>query len=115
LLREDADCFLRVSLLRRCARIVRVHEQRNLGSRGDLKKDFYSLGADLAGDGADTCDIAARTIVTRDKAEPDRVRANGEDDRNPGRGSLRGAGGRYVAGGANDVDLERDQFRRKRR
>jgi hypothetical protein len=115
LLPENADGFLRVVLFRRSARIVRVHEQRDLGSRRELKKDFYSLGADLAGDGADTCDIAARTIVTRDKTEPDRVRANGEDDRNFGRGSLRGAGGCYVAGGADDVDLERDQFRRKRR
>jgi len=115
LLPENPHCFLRVLLLCGSARIIRVHEQGDLGSRRELKKDLYSLGADLAGDGADTCDIPARTVVTRDQTDPDRVRPNSEDDGNPGCGGLGGAGRSYVTGGADDVDVERNQFCRKLR
>jgi hypothetical protein len=115
LLSEDTDRFLRVVLLCRGDGVIRIHEQRDLGSRGELKQNLYSLGADRACDGADARDIAARVIVTRDQGEPDRVRTNGEDDRNPGCRRLDGTSRSDVAGGANDVDLERDELSCERR
>jgi len=115
LLSENPDRLLGIPLFGCGARIVRIHEQCHPGSWGELIEDFDALGADLAGDGADPRHIAARTIVAGDETDLDRISSDGEHDRNPRRGSQRGAGGSDVAGGADHGDFEVGQFRRKRR
>jgi hypothetical protein len=88
LLSENPRCRLGVVLLHRRTGIVRIHQERHLGSRGEPMEHLNALGANLAGDGADAGYIAARAIVTGDQTDLDRVRADGEDDRDSRCGCL---------------------------
>jgi hypothetical protein len=78
-------------------------------------KHLQTLAGDGACDGADTGDIASRTVIARDQTEPDWVRADGENDWNSRCGSLRRTGGCYVAGGSDYGDLTSNQLRRQGR